>query len=90
MLEKELEAKVAKAAKARGMVTYKFSCPSQRGVPDRIIVGPKGVLFLELKQKGKKPTKLQVHHIEKINMVGGYARWADNLEDAVDFMDMLR
>lgn len=86
-LEKHLEQSIVAYCKASGLVTYKFSSPSQRGVPDRIIIGPAGTLFLELKREGKKPTKLQDHHIGKIRAVGGNANWADNLLDAVDLIN---
>lgn len=79
MLEKDLERAVVNHCKMCGFVTYKFSSPSQRGVPDRIVIGPGGTLFLELKQFGKKPTKLQLHHIQMIKNAGGNADWADNI-----------
>jgi len=86
MLEKDLEKKIARWCKDNGYLTYKFSSPSMRGVPDRIIIGPLGVLFLELKRPGNEPTKLQLKHIDDINAVSwGSARadWTDSVEGAV-------
>lgn len=82
MLESELEAKVVKLCKLHGLITYKFSSPSNRGVPDRIIICKGSVLFLELKQRGKKPTPLQLHEIERLRSAGCKAEWADNYETA--------
>jgi hypothetical protein len=50
MLEKTLESKITKKAKELGFLTYKFSSPSNRGVPDRMFISPTGnVFFIEFK-----------------------------------------
>ena len=50
MLEKNLEAKIIKIAKKLGYLTYKFTSPSNKGVPDRIFISPYGhVFFMEFK-----------------------------------------
>jgi hypothetical protein len=78
--EKSIEAAVTKYAKAQGCLCYKFVSPSNRGVPDRIIIGPTGkVLFLELKAPGKKPTPLQSHVIAQLRDNGANAYWADTV-----------
>lgn len=60
MLEKTIEAKIVKYAKEQGFLSYKFSSPNNRGVPDRIFISPQGrVIFIEFKSPGKKLTKLQ-------------------------------
>lgn len=88
-LEAKLERKVVAWCKANGVLTYKFSSPSQRGVPDRICIGKKGILFLELKAPGKKPTALQMREIRRINDTGNVttqAHWADAVETATDLI----
>jgi len=60
MLEKQLEAKIVKIAKELGYLTYKFTSPSNRGVPDRIFISPYGhVFFMEFKSENGKLTSLQ-------------------------------
>lgn len=77
-LEKSLEQKVVKYAKATGCLCYKFTSPGNRGVPDRIIISPTGkVLFLELKAPGKKPTPLQEHTMKQLSRNGAKAYWTD-------------
>lgn len=89
MLEKELEAKIVKYAKSKKCLCYKFSSPSTRGVPDRIIITPKGVVcFLEIKATGKKPTRLQLREIERLKQHNITADWVDNLEEAKSFIDL--
>jgi hypothetical protein len=80
MLEKEVEKKIGDYAKLRGCMYYKFSSPSNRGVPDRIVISPKGVvMFLELKAPGKKPTKLQLREISKLEKNNVMATWCDDV-----------
>jgi len=67
MLEKQIESKVVKKAKELGFLTYKFSSPSNRGVPDRIFISPHGeVFFIEFKSEKGKVTKLQEKTIKDI------------------------
>ena len=60
MLEKNLESKIVKIAKELGYLTYKFSSPSHKGVPDRIFINPNGfIFFIEFKSTKGKLTTLQ-------------------------------
>ena len=55
MLEKDIEQRLRRKAKAAGCRCLKFVCPGYTGVPDRIILIPGGrVVFVELKAPGKK------------------------------------
>lgn len=69
MKEKQIESKVVKKAKELGFLTYKFSSPSNRGVPDRIFINPHGeVFFIEFKSAKGKLTKLQEKVIKDITI----------------------
>jgi len=88
-LETQIETKVSNYAKSKGCLSYKFSSPANRGVPDRIFILPNGVvLFMELKAPGKTPTALQLKHAQEIRANGGNAVWVDNLEDAKSYIDI--
>ena len=55
-IEKHLVAKV----KAMGGIAYKFTSPAHRGVADRVVVLPGGVVwFVELKAPGGRLSELQ-------------------------------
>jgi hypothetical protein len=82
MLESELERKIVALCRSEQIATYKFVSPANRGVPDRIILFNGKALFLELKQRGKKPTPLQLHEIERLREAGCRAEWVDNFDDA--------
>ena len=84
MRESELEKKVGQYCRKRALQYYKFSSPSRRGVPDRIVLGKGGqIMFLELKALGKKPTKLQLMEMRALTVLGFTALWVDNYDDAV-------
>ena len=90
MLESTLEKQISAYAKAKDCLSYKWSSPSQRGVPDRIIIAPNGkVLFLELKAPGCKPSKLQQWTMLTIASHGCNVQWVDNIESAKVKIDQL-
>ena len=69
--EKQIESKVVKKAKELGFLTYKFSSPSNRGVPDRIFITPHGeVFFIEFKSEKGKLSQLQKKVIRDIENCG--------------------
>lgn len=88
--EAKLEQALRMYAEKRGCLSYKFTSPSRRGVPDRIFVAPGGrILFLELKAPGEKPTKLQLHEMRKLADKGCTVDWTDNLVSGMNLIDKL-
>ncbi len=64
MLESEIERKFKDRIKSLryGVLCLKLVCPGFTGVPDRMILLPGAhVIFVELKQPGKKERKRQVY-----------------------------
>lgn len=55
MLEKEIEQYLKKRVEAVGGLCIKFTSPSMRGVPDRIVVHNGSVWFVELKAPREEP-----------------------------------
>lgn len=54
-LEKSIENVLRKAVEAEGGLCLKWVCPGHRGVPDRMILFPGGIIaFVELKRPGAK------------------------------------
>lgn len=54
-LEKSIENILRKAVEDEGGVCLKWTCPGHRGVPDRMILFPGGIIaFVELKRPGAK------------------------------------
>ena len=54
MREREIEKYLADQVKRHGGRSYKWSSPSHRGVPDRLVLFPNVILAVEVKALGKK------------------------------------
>lgn len=84
MLESTIERHLRRRAKAIGWWPLKLISPSQRGVPDRMLLCPGGaVLFVELKKPGEKPTPQQAAQHRRMRALGHTVLVIDSLE-AVD------
>jgi hypothetical protein len=60
LLERDIEKYLVKRVKELGGVAYKFVSPSNRGVADRLVVLPQGVVwFVEVKKAGGRLSTLQ-------------------------------
>ena len=61
MRERDIELKLRDAVKAVGGLCWKFTSPGTSGVPDRIVLMPKGrIAFVETKAPGDVPRKIQL------------------------------
>jgi len=94
MTEAQLEKKCRAYAKSKGCWLAKWVSPGTAGVPDDILFIPDRkvetpwkpltenahVKLVEFKAKGKKATKLQQHHLEKLQAMGFEAVVIDNFE----------
>lgn len=66
-MERDIEAYLVKRVKAFGGHAYKFVSPSNRGVADRLVVLPEGVVwFVEVKAEGGRLSPLQTLFIEQM------------------------
>jgi hypothetical protein len=71
LLERDIEQHLVKAIAKLGGKAYKWSSPSNRAVPDRICFLPNGgLVFIECKATGKKPTPLQAKVINYLRSLG--------------------
>ena len=72
-LEKSIENVLRKEVERQGGMCLKWTCPGHRGVPDRMILFPGGIIaFVELKRPGAKVKAggLQEWWREKIQSFG--------------------
>ena len=83
MYERTIEQVLVARARAMGGIAPKFTSPGFDGMPDRLVLLPRGkMVFVELKAPGKKPRALQmarhrllrqlgfkVHVIDEINQI---------------------
>lgn len=87
MEEKKIEQKLIKAVRQKGGVCWKFTSPGTAGVPDRIVLMPKGhIAFVEVKAPGEKPRKLQLSRHKLLRRLGFQVYVLDTLEDIDKFI----
>lgn len=81
--EKNLEKKLIKLVKEMGGQAIKLQTTHYQGLPDRLCLFPNGILvFVEVKETGKKPTKIQEVTHKKLGALGF-------IVDVVDSTDKL-
>ena len=91
MLERDIERIVTKHAKDNEFLSYKFTSPNNRGVPDRIYISPTGhTIFIEFKQKGKRLTKLQYYIFNKFESRGCKLHVVDDVLSGIDILNKYR
>ena len=82
MREKEVEKKLVKAVRSNGGICWKFTSPGTAGVPDRIILMPKGqIAFVEVKAPGEKLRPLQLSRHRLLRRLGFKVFVLDALEN---------
>ena len=72
--ESDVERYLIKECEKRGWLCWKFVSPGRRGVPDRIVIRPGSVAFVEVKRKGGRVSPLQIRRIEELTRRGVAAR----------------
>ncbi len=83
ILEKHIEAAFVARVKALGGMAEKFTTPSKRAAPDRLVTLPGGrIVFAEIKNVGKKPTPAQQKDHERRRALGCEVLVIDSLEGA--------
>lgn len=84
MRERDIETYLREQVKAAGGIAYKWTSPGNAGVPDRIVILPKGrIHFVELKAPGQKPTPLQQVQHRKLTALGCTV-WVIDSKEGVD------
>ncbi|GEM_PF-1518408 len=80
--EKAIEKYLVKRAAEHGVPCLKYSNPNVVGYPDRLLVIPGGgVVWVELKSKGGKPTKIQQLRMAELSEMGHAVYVIDNKAD---------
>lgn len=91
MREKEIEQKLVDTVKKHGGICPKFVSPGFSGMPDRIVLLPKGKFaFVELKAPNKKPRPLQVVRHKLLMGLGFRIYVIDGMEQIEGVIDEIR
>jgi len=87
-MERNIERKLYQKIKEIGGLALKFISPSLNGVPDRIVLLPKGQMyFVELKDNFEKPSPSQLKVHEKLRKLGFDVRVVDSMDAVEKFID---
>ena len=70
MRERDIERHFVSEVKKRGGIAWKFTSPGTDGVPDRIVIFPGLICFVELKAPGQKMRPLQEKRKQEIEKMG--------------------
>ena len=82
--EKEIEKYLCKRMKEIGLPCIKYSNANETGYPDRLIVLPASqCMWVELKSKGRKPSKVQQIRIDELEKQK-HAVWVIDNKPLVD------
>jgi hypothetical protein len=88
MTEREIERRMCEMVRKRGGLAYKFTSPGSSGVPDRIVISPRGaVWFVELKTVSGRLTRLQDWQKSELEKRGANVRVICGWEAAEAFVN---
>lgn len=88
--EKAIERYLVEWANNLGLPCLKYSNPNMVGYPDRILVLPGGgVLWVELKSRGRRPSKIQQARIAELSQLGHTVRVIDNKADIDELFELM-
>lgn len=90
MLEKYVEKFLKDEIKKLGGLCYKFVSPGNSGVPDRIVVLPDKLFFVELKTDTGRLSALQKRQIKKLRSMGQKVRVLYGKKDVEKFISNLQ
>ena len=87
-LEDTEEQELVDWAEANDWLALKVNILGNVGWPDRIFIGHGSVTtYIEMKRRGKKPTRMQFYRMKLLAERGHNVGWFDNAEAAINFLD---
>lgn len=91
MLERDIEKALVSAVKKAGGIAPKLTSPGTAGMPDRLIILPKGkVCFVELKAPGQQPRPIQLRQMARLTNLGCMVRTIDHPNQIQDLINEIR
>ena len=87
-LEADLKATCRRYAQKRDCLLLVIN-PPPVGIPDRLLVGPEGVVFVEFKRPGKYPTEIQQAWLWWLRKMGQKADVVRSLDDFKILVDLV-
>lgn len=89
--EKYLEKRLREEIRKAGGLAIKFTSPYFTGMPDRLVLMPKGkIWFVEIKSTGKKLKDIQEAQAKKLKELGFNTRLIDTKTELDSFIEEVR
>jgi len=89
--EKYVESYLTAKCKEAGFLCEKFTSPSRRSVPDRMITLPTGkIVFVECKATGKKPSLAQINDHAKRGIMNVDVYVVDSFDGVAELIEQLK
>lgn len=85
--EQDIQTSIMNYISSIGGLPIKFNnmgIYAKAGVSDILACIKGRFVAIEVKRPGKKPSDLQERFLDAVNTIGGFAFWADNLQDVKD------
>lgn len=90
MLESKIEEKLVSRVREVNGLCLKLNSQSANGIPDRLVLLPKGrTYFIELKKPGKDLRALQRYWARRLSLMEFEVFKIDSLEEVDDFMERI-
>lgn len=87
--EKFIEKKVSDAFVKAGWLSRKCQWVGRNGAPDRLFIKRGVFIFVEFKQRGRKPTELQAAEHERLREQGVRVEVVDSVERGIALLNEL-
>lgn len=86
MREKTVEARLRHGVEKMGGACFKWTSPGQDGVPDRIVILPGRVIFVEMKTETGKLSKVQEYQIDRLRRLKQTVRVLHGADEVKAFL----
>lgn len=88
-LESKIQSEFIDEVRERGGIAYKLICAGRRGFPDVMVLYDGQVVFVELKTKVGRTTKLQQYVHNELRRFGGDVVTVYGWDAAMELLDMI-
>jgi hypothetical protein len=90
MLESDIEKRLVREIRKIGGMAYKFVSPGNTGVPDRIVILPGVITFVELKTETGRLSTNQIRQIGKLRNLGVEVKVIHGIKELEEFLNEIR
>jgi hypothetical protein len=90
MLESDIEKRLVREIRKIGGMAYKFVSPGNTGVPDRIVILPGVITFVELKTETGRLSTNQIRQIGKLRNLGVEVKVIHGTKELEEFLNEIR